>query len=74
MEGKFKFFFFVGAVSTELSKAFDYIPHDLLIAKTSAYGLTDFLCYINSYLKDRKQYVQINNKQSEFEAIISGVP
>ena len=67
--------FFVGAVLTDLSKAFGCIPHDLLIAKLSAYGLSsDSLCYIYSYLKDRKQCVQINNKQSEFDTIISGVP
>ena len=67
--------FFVGAVVTDLFKAFDCIPRDLLIAKLSAYVLiSDTLCYIYSYLKDRKQCVQINNKQSEFDTIISGVP
>ena len=67
--------FFVGVVFTDLSKAFDCIPHDLLIAKLSAYGLSsDSLCYIYSYLKDRKQWVQINKKQSEFYTIISGIP
>ena len=67
--------FIVGAVLTDLSKAFDSMPHDLLIAKLSAYGLnSDLLCYIYSYLKDRKQCVQINNKQSEFDTVISGVP
>ena len=64
----------VGAVLTDLSKAFDCIPDDLLIAKLSAYGLTsDSLCYTYSYLKQHKQCVQINNKESEFDTIISGV-
>ena len=55
--------FFVGAVLTNFPKASDYIPHDLLIAKLSAYGLSsDSLCYIYSYLKDLKQCVQIKNK------------
>ena len=59
--------FIVGAVLTDLSKAFDCIPHNLLIAKLSAYGLNrDSLCCIYSYLKDHKQYVQMSNKQSKF--------
>ena len=67
--------FFVGALLIDFSKAFDYISHDLLIAKLSAYGLSsDSFSYIYSYLKDRKQCVQINNKQSDFDTIISGVP
>ena len=62
-------------VLTDLSKAFHCIPHDLLIAKLSAYGLSsDSLCYIYSYLKNRKKCVQINDKQSEFDTIISDVP
>ena len=67
--------FIVGAVLTDLSKAFYCIPHDLLIAKLSAYSLnSDSLCYFYSYLKDCKQCVQINNKQSEFDTIISDLP
>ena len=67
--------FIVGAVLTDLPKALVCIPHNLLIAKLSAYGLnSDSLCYISSYLKDCKRYVQISNEQSQFDTIISGVP
>ena len=65
----------VGAVLMDLSKAFDCIPHELLIAKLSAYGVSDSaLAYIYSYLKNRKQSVRINNKYSVFQIILSGVP
>ncbi len=65
----------VGAILMDLSKAFDCIPHDLLIAKLSAYGFhEDALVYIYSYLKRRKQSVRINNTYSTFQLVISGVP
>ena len=41
----------VGGVLMDLSKAFDCIPYDLLIAKLDSYGLDrNLLKYINSYL------------------------
>ena len=59
----------------DLSKAFDCIPHDLLIAKLHAYGFDeDALVLIYSYLKRRKQCVRINNTYSSFQEVISGVP
>ena len=40
----------------DVPKAFDYIPHDLLIAKMHAYGFSvDSLKIFFSYLKGRKQ-------------------
>ena len=57
-----------------MSKAFDCIPHDLLIAKFAAYVLSEkALMYNLSYLSNRKQCVRINDTYSEFENIISGV-
>ena len=57
--------FVVGAALTDLSKVFDCIPHDLLIAKLSAYNFNDdALPYIYSYLINRRQCVRINNTQS----------
>ena len=65
----------VGAILMDLSKAFDCIPHDLLIAKLHAYGLDEnALVLIYSYLKRWKQSVRINNTYSSFQTILSGVP
>ena len=64
-----------GALLTDLSKAFDYFPHDLLIAKLDAYGFkNDSLCLIYNYLNNRKQRININLSFGSFQNIISGVP
>ena len=59
----------------DLSKAFDCLPHELLIAKLEAYGFDEnTLSSLYSYLKNRKQAVKINGIISDFLFIISGVP
>ena len=61
---------FVGAVLMDLSKAFDSIPHNLLIAKMHAYGFSlDAVTFFYSYLKRRKQNVRINNTHSVFQIL-----
>ena len=46
---------FTGAVLMDLSKTFDCIPHDLLITKLHAYGLSlDMVTFPNSYFKRSK--------------------
>ena len=63
------------ALLTDLSKAFDCLPHDLLIAKLDAYGFkNDALYLIFNYLNNRNQRVKINSSFSSFQNIISGVP
>ena len=58
---------FAGAVLMDLSKVFDFIPHDLLTAKLHAHGFSfETLTFLNSYLRNRKQCVKINNICSDF--------
>ena len=59
----------------ELSKAYDCLPHDLLIAKLAAYGV-DFasLCLINNYLSDRFHRVKIGTTFSKWLSLVIGVP
>ena len=59
----------------DLSKAFDGVPHDLLIAKLEAYGINEnLLAKLHLYLSNRKQCVRTSNVTSDFETIASGVP
>ena len=64
-----------GALLTDLSKAFDCLPHDLIVAKLHAYGFSiESLKLINSYLTERKQRVKMNDQFSSWLDIIVGVP
>ena len=66
---------YVSALFMDLSKAFDTINHDLLIAKLKAYNFSkEAVTIMKSYLKNRKQKVQINNKFSSERDAIAGVP
>ena len=64
-----------GALLTDLSKAFDCIPHDLIIAKLEAYGFhIDALKLIHDYLSNRKQRVKVNDTCTSWKDIFYGVP
>ena len=76
---RWKFFLdkqdFAGALLMDLSKAFDTINHELLIAKLHAYGFsTDVLEVLLSYLQDRWQRVKINTTFSSWTQLLQGVP
>ena len=65
----------VGMVLMDLSKPFDCLPHDLLIAKLEAYGFgIGSLRLIFDYPTSRKQRVRINSAYSSWLEITSGVP
>ena len=64
-----------GAILTDLSKAFDSLNHELLLAKLDAYGFGEpSLNFIYSYLTDRRQRTKVNNSFSSWSPVESGVP
>ena len=66
---------FGGALLRDLSKAFDSLSHDLLLAKLNAYGFSlPALKLVHSYLCKGKQRTKINNAYSSWKEILFGVP
>ena len=62
-------------VLMDLSKAYDCLPHDLLLAKMEAYGFSiGNLELMNSYLVGKKQRVEIATTFSSRQEIKLGVP
>ena len=60
----------VCAMFVDLSKAFDTIHHDLMIAKVEAYGFSEgTLQYKRNYLTNRQQIVRVNSNFSTWKNI-----
>ena len=59
----------------DLSKAYDCIPHDLIIAKFEAYGF-DNICLklFYNYFSNRNQRVKIGSAIKEWIDILTGIP
>ena len=65
----------VGVVAIDLSKAFDSICHNLLLAKLGAYGVSGpAIQLIRSFLQQRHQRVRCNNVFSDWLPVHCGVP
>ena len=63
-----------GALLTDLSETFDYLSHDLLLAKLNAYGfIFSALKLMQSYLSNIKQTTKINLQFSSWKEISIGV-
>ena len=59
-----------GALLTDLSKAFDCLPYNLLIAKLNAYGFdNNVLRFVYDYLTYRKQRTKISDTYSSWQEI-----
>ena len=65
----------VGTVIMDLSKAFDSLNNELLLAKLEAYDLdNNAVSFMRSYLTNRLQRCKINNSFSEWAKTSSAVP
>ena len=65
----------VGVIYMDLSKAFDSLNHELLIAKIRCYGLDQNVVeFFKSYLSNRYQCRKVNNTHGDWRKIIAGVP
>ena len=64
-----------GALKTDLSKAFDCLHHELVIARLDAYGFDiKSVKLIQQYLSNRKQRVKVSNAYSSWKEIFYGIP
>ena len=65
----------VDIIYLDLSKAFDKVPHSLLLLKLNRFGISgSLLSWFNSYLADRYQRVVLDGVHSDWLPITSGVP
>ena len=66
----------IGCVALDLSRAFDLVPHDVLLKKLAIYCCNDSMVnWFRSYLINRRQCVHIKgNNASNFKFIKYGVP
>jgi hypothetical protein len=59
----------------DLSKAFDCLPHDLLLLKLESYGLSKSALNLSKgFLSNRKQCVKIGQSVNEMLDIYKGIP
>ena len=59
----------------DIRKAFDSVPHPILLKKIEFYGIRGVsYTLLDSYLSERKQFVSINNSNSQLRDVTYGVP
>ena len=66
---------YAGRVLIDFLKAYDWLPHELIIAKCEAYGFDNIsLKLFQSYFLNRKQRVKLWSAISEQIDILIGIP
>ena len=66
---------YMAAVLMDLSKAFDCLPHNILLSTLAVYGLSSqSVKLLESYLTGRKQQVKIQGVVSGWQILQKGVP
>jgi ribonuclease P/MRP protein subunit RPP40 len=65
----------IDLVYTDFSKAFDTVPHERLLHKLKAYGISgQLLAWIRDWLVGRVQRVVLGEYMAEWRSVLSGVP
>ena len=65
----------IDTVYLDFAKAFDSVPHMILLHKLEGYGIVgNTLRWISSFLSGRRQKVVVNGEASAWSSVISGVP
>jgi len=65
----------IDVIYTDFEKAFDKVPHKRLISKLYSYGINiDVVLWIEAFLANRKQRVQVHDSFSNWSDVISGIP
>ena len=62
-------------INMDFQKAFDKVPHRRLIYKLQKYGIGgQVLSWVETFLHQRKQCVNVNGYLSDYKEVLSGIP